>query len=188
MPSSPATLSLLAISGSLRAASSNTAVLQALQALAPATIQIKLAPRLPTLPYFNPDLDQEQSAPPAAVQAFRAAVAQADGILLCSPEYAHGVPGVLKNGLDWLVSSVAIVGKPVAVINCAPRATHAHASLCEILRTMSAVVIEDPALTIELPPQHRTAAQLAAAPASAALLEAVLAATVQGIERIQAPG
>jgi NAD(P)H-dependent FMN reductase len=62
--------------------------------------------------------------------------------VIASPEYAHGVPGSLKNALDWLVGSVEFPGKPVAVINTSPRALHADAQLRVILITMSAKLIE----------------------------------------------
>src|SRR5262245_41735288 len=94
-------LYLLAISGSLRTASSNTTLLHTCRAIAPANITIALYDRLGDLPYFNPDLDGEAATPPAAVGELRAQIGQADGLLLSSPEYAHGVPGVLKNALDW---------------------------------------------------------------------------------------
>src|SRR5690349_3915443 len=106
-------IQILAISGSLRAASSNTTVLRALAALALAGVAITLYDRLGELPYFNPDLDREGDTPPAVVADLRARIARADALLISSPEYAHGVPGVLKNALDWLVSSLEFPGKPV---------------------------------------------------------------------------
>src|SRR5215208_5568712 len=108
-------LRLLAISGSLRTASSNTTVLHALRAIAPTNVTISLYDQLGDLPYFNPDLDGEMDTPPAHVATLRAQIGQADGLLISSPEYAHGVPGVLKNALDWLVSSLDFPGKPVAL-------------------------------------------------------------------------
>src|SRR4030095_3213606 len=95
---------LLAISGSLRAGSSNTEVLRALTLLAPPRVTIEHYEGLAMLPAFNPDLDAEGMAAPAPVQNLRAQVQTADAIVICSPEYAHGVPGSLKNALDWLVS------------------------------------------------------------------------------------
>jgi NAD(P)H-dependent FMN reductase len=144
-------VALLAISGSLRAASSNTTVLRAMQAVAPEHVALSLYEGLADLPYFNPDLDSEHATPPAAVAQLRAQIGQADGLLISSPEYAHGVPGVLKNALDWLVSSLEFPGKPVALINISPRSTFVHASLSETLTTMSASLLTDPAFTIPLP-------------------------------------
>src|ERR1700710_1062505 len=118
---------LLGISGSLRAYSSNTSVLQAAIRLAPEGVHVLLYGGLGDLPHFNPDLDGD--APPANVGALRRAVGACDGLLLCSPEYARGVAGAMKNGLDWLVGSTEFPGKPVALINASPRATHADTSL-----------------------------------------------------------
>lgn len=134
-------LSLVALSGSLRARSSNGAVLNSALTLwngSATTADIG------ALPHFNPDLDGEDATPPAAVVALRTAVATADALLIVSPEYAHGVPGVLKNALDWLVSSGEVVHKPVAVITASPFPTggdYANAQLRETLRMMSGEVI-----------------------------------------------
>src|SRR5690349_21363282 len=103
---------ILAISGSLREGSSNTAVLQAAAALAPLGVEIILYDGLGRLPHFNPDLDGENAVAPVA--EWRARLQSADGVLISSPEYAHGVPGSLKNALDWVVGSGEFVNKPVA--------------------------------------------------------------------------
>jgi chromate reductase len=77
------------------------------------------------------------------VLALRERIGAADGLLFCSPEYAHGVPGSLKNALDWLVSSIEFPHKPVALINASPMATHAQASLIETLSLMTARIVTD---------------------------------------------
>jgi chromate reductase, NAD(P)H dehydrogenase (quinone) len=141
-------LQILAISGSLRAVSSNTAVLEAVAKLAPSNIQITLYQGLGNLPHFNPDCDRDPL--PDSVIALRQAIKDADGLLISSPEYAHGVPGSLKNALDWLVSSVEFPGKPVALINTSPRATIALASLTEILTVMSAKIVEEANVTLPI--------------------------------------
>jgi chromate reductase, NAD(P)H dehydrogenase (quinone) len=174
-------LQLLAISGSLRAASSNTAVLQALLAVAPANVTISLYEQLAELPYFNPDLDREGDTPPASVGELRERIGRADGLLICSPEYAHGVPGVLKNALDWLVSSLEFPGKPVALINISPRSIYVQASLSETLKTMSAALISDPAFTILLPSDRRDVAAMLADAQIAGALQAAIAAFVRAI-------
>jgi NAD(P)H-dependent FMN reductase len=141
-------LQILAISGSLRAKSSNTAVLQAASILAPAEIEIILYSGLANLPHFNPDLDCEPL--PDAVISLRQQIKSSDGMIISSPEYAHGVPGSFKNALDWLVSSTEFPGKPVALINTNPRATVALSSLTEILITMSAQIVQPANLTLDL--------------------------------------
>lgn len=106
---------ILALSGSLRKASVNTAVLRVAAALAPPDVEITVFQGLGGIPPFDPDLDTNGSAPPN-VLSFRQMVDEADGVLIASPEYAHGVSGVLKNALDWLVScTLAFYGKPVAL-------------------------------------------------------------------------
>ena len=83
---------------------------------------------LARLPHFNPDLDEEGAVAPPAVAELRDLVTAADLLVICSPEYAHGLPGALKNALDWLVSSPAMVGKRVTIINASSRSTYASAS------------------------------------------------------------
>ncbi len=129
-------LKIAAISGSLRAGSSNTAALRAAARLAPHGIEVALFEGIAALPFFNPDLDRDTV--PAPVEAMRRLVGNVDGLLISSPEYARGVAGVLKNALDWLVGSHEFPGKPVALINTSPRATHALAALTLTLETMSA--------------------------------------------------
>jgi len=141
-------MKILAISGSLRTVSSNTAVLRAAVRLAPRGVEIVLFEGLASLPFFNPDLDGDTV--PDAVAAFRRLVGEADGILISSPEYARGVAGVLKNGLDWLVGSSEFPSKPVALINTSPRATHALAALTLTLETMSAQLVKDACVTLPL--------------------------------------
>jgi chromate reductase, NAD(P)H dehydrogenase (quinone) len=141
-------MNLIAISGSLRAGSSNTAVLRAAARLAPSNVSIVMFDGIADLPFFNPDLDGEQV--PAPVGVLRAAIGNADGILISSPEYARGVSGVMKNALDWLVGSFEFPGKPVALINTSPRATHALAALTLTLDTMSARLVTSACLTLPL--------------------------------------
>lgn len=174
-------LRILAISGSLRTGSSNTATLQALSMLAPADVTVTLFTQLTDLPYFNPDLDDTEQLP-ATVRSFRTQVGQADGLLICSPEYAHGVPGVLKNALDWLVGSVEFPYKPVVLLNISPRSTFVQASLTEILTTMSAKLLNDPAFTIAMPRSRLDAAGMLADPSIRAALETAMTALVQALK------
>jgi NAD(P)H-dependent FMN reductase len=141
-------LRILAISGSLRRASSNSALVGAVARLAPRDVDVAIFNGLAELPPFNPDLDTND--PPEVVASFRTTLERSDAIFLSSPEYAHGVPGVLKNALDWIVGSGELVGKPIALVNATTRATHAWASLLETLTVMSARVIDEASLTIPL--------------------------------------
>jgi chromate reductase, NAD(P)H dehydrogenase (quinone) len=170
---------ILAITGSLRARSSNTAVLQAAALLAPAGVRVSLFTRLDTLPHFNPDLDGEDMTPPPAVADFRLRVIRADALLICSPEYAHGVPGALKNALDWLVSVPQLPHKPVGLLNASPRAFHAHESLAETLRTMSLVLVDGATITLPLNGMHRDANSSATAVEVRTALRAALESLVE---------
>jgi NAD(P)H-dependent FMN reductase len=175
------TIKLLAISGSLRKRSSNTEVLRALVLLAPASVRVTLYSGLDRLPFFNPDLDQEGMEPPPAVRDFRGRVGEADALFICSPEYAHGVPGVLKNALDWLVSAPEIVHKPIGLLNASPRSIHAPASLAETLRTMSTTIV--PAASVAVPVSGRPldASAIAGDLALAGLLRGAIEALVLAI-------
>jgi chromate reductase, NAD(P)H dehydrogenase (quinone) len=153
-------LRILAISGSLRRVSSNTALVQAATALAPDGVEVRVYTQLAELPHFNPDLDGDQ--PPAAVAQFRSELEACGAVLISSPEYAHGVPGALKNALDWIVGSGEMVDKPVALVNASPRATHAQASLAETLRVMSADVIDDASMAVPLGGRHLDASGIVA--------------------------
>jgi NAD(P)H-dependent FMN reductase len=176
-------LRLLAISGSLRAASINSAALAAMAQLAPQGVEVAIYRALAALPAFNPDDDREGVAPPAPVARLRAAVAACDGLLIAAPEYAHGVPGALKNALDWLVASDAFAGKPVALIHCSPHAFHAQASLREILATMAARLVPEAFAILSLAGKSVDADAILADAAWARILRTALGtfvATIQG--------
>ena len=172
-------MKLLAISGSLRAASLNTSVLHAARRLAPEGVGIELFEGIDRLPFFNSDL--ESGHLPEQVAHFRAAIAAADGLLISSPEYARGVSGVMKNALDWLVGSEDFPGKPMALINTSPRATAALAALTLTLQTMSARLIEDASITLPLLGTAHDADSIAADPEFASALRNALEIFVRGI-------
>lgn len=168
---------VLAISGSLRQASSNTMLVSAAALVAPAGVDEFRFAELEGVPPFNPDVDTDP--PPTGVVRWRAALRACDAVLLCSPEYAHGVSGVLKNALDWVVGSGELIDKPIALVNASARATIAHTSLLETLTTMSARVVAGASLTIALDGSRRDAAAIAADPVLSCLLRASLAALAQ---------
>ena len=103
---------MLAISGSLRAQSTNTTLLRATKLIAPAHIDIILYEELGTIPPFNPDLDVEPGPPSVPRMHCNARLVT---LLLSAPEYAHGIPGALKNALDWVVGSGELSAKPVVL-------------------------------------------------------------------------
>jgi NAD(P)H-dependent FMN reductase len=152
-------LDILALSGSLRAASLNTSLLRAADMLAPAGMAISVYDQLASLPAFNPDIDPA-TAP--VVMALLSRAERADGLLIACPEYARGIPGAFKNALDWLVGSTSFAGKPVALFNASPRATEAQAALRLVLATMALVIVEPASMTVPLPGPDATAAEIAA--------------------------
>ena len=140
-------MNFLAISGSLRKDSYNTAAINALKLLAPSHTHINIFSRLGELPLFN--LDREDEVIPV-LEELRNMLANADGLIISSPEYAHGISGVLKNALDWLVSGSEFVHKPVMLINTSHRAFHALESLREIVTTMSGDIIDKACVAVPL--------------------------------------
>ena len=138
---------ILALCGSLRSVSMNAALLRAAARLAPAGIRVELFEEIGLLPLFNPELE---STMPAPVQVLHAQITSSDALLIASPEYAHGVTGVLKNALDWLVSFEGFVDRRVAIFNASPRSVHADAALREILTTMSARLVSAACLALPL--------------------------------------
>lgn len=163
-------MKVIALCGSLRAASINMALLRAAAKLAPQDMQIEVFAGVGDLPLFNIDL--EASVPPS-VATLRTAVGGADALLIASPEYAHGVSGVMKNALDWLVSLESFVGKPVALLNAQPRAHFSDAALRETLKTMSAALVESASVSLQLTADTLTEEGMLASPPVA---QAILAA------------
>jgi NAD(P)H-dependent FMN reductase len=169
------TVNLLAISGSIRPGSVNTGVLLALARLAPAAVQVRLYDGLGALPHYSPELDGENS--PLVVTHYRTLLAGADGVLICTPEYAFGMPGVLKNALDWTVSSGEFYRKPVAAISASPLPSggeKAHASLLLTLSALDARVGEPAKLTIPSVTKKLTAAGEIIDPSTGKALSRVL--------------
>jgi NAD(P)H-dependent FMN reductase len=138
--------SILAISGSLRSGSSNHNILRLLGGLTPTDISYFIYDRLADIPPFDPGVDHEH--PPEAVSELRSFMKNAAGIVICTPEYAFGVPGQLKNMLDWMVSSSSLVDKPVALVTASSVGSHAHAALLLTLGALSAKLVDGATLLI----------------------------------------
>jgi len=138
---------ILAISGSLRQGSSNHAILTYLGSIAPSHIDYKIYNDLAQIPPFDPGLDTDN--PPKPVADLRKQLTEADGLIICTPEYAFGVPGSLKNMLDWLVSSSTLVYKPVALITASLGGEYAHASLLLTLGALTAKLSDETNLLIQ---------------------------------------
>lgn len=138
---------ILAVSGSLRKASYNSALIRAMAQLAPSHIHVDVFEHMADVPLFNPDIDVHTQP---VVMSLKTALKHADGLLIASPEYAHGISGVLKNALDWLVDGEEFVNMNVALINASPRASHAQAALREVITTMSGRIIESASIALPL--------------------------------------
>lgn len=125
------------IVGSLRADSYNRIVAAAIPELEPSAEYEWIS--IAELPLFNDDLDKGEG--PQAVQSFRQAIVRSDGILIVSPEYNSGIPGVLKNALDWgstPTKSAALIGKPIGVIGATPGPKGTILSQQQIRQTLEA--------------------------------------------------
>ncbi|MEU0936699.1 MULTISPECIES: NADPH-dependent FMN reductase [unclassified Embleya] len=134
---------VLLISGSLRAQSTNSALVRTAREVAPAGVHAVVFDGLARLPHFDPDADREP-LPPAVVE-LRAAIEAADAVLFSTPEYAGALPGSFKNLLDWTVGGVETSEKPVAWINASTNpggATKAHESLRIVLGYTGADVVD----------------------------------------------
>lgn len=146
---------VLCLAGSLRRASWNRRLLQVVATLAAPALQLEVYDELSSVPLFDEDLEQREPASPASVQALRAAIAAADGLIIATPEYNHAIPGVLKNTLDWLSrespEGEVLLEKPVAVLGVSggPWGTRlAQASLRQVLHTCGALVMPTPTVFV----------------------------------------
>lgn len=172
---------LLALSGSLRQKSYNTAALEALKVLALPDVKICIA-SISELPLFNPDRDGEVIS---TLNELKIALGASDGLVIASPEYAHGISGPLKNTLDWLVSGLEFPDIPIMLINTSPRSSHAHESLIEVLRTMSGYLVEKAFVSLPLLGSDMGADDIVAHPSMSAVLQAGLSEFTQETLRIK---
>lgn len=128
-------IQILAISGSLRNNSTNTNILKVIGKMTGESIDFQIFEGLDTFPHFNPGIDEDNEK----VALFRNKIKEADGVIICTPEYAFGVPGVLKNALDWTVSTGEFNDKPVAAISASPLNTGGDKALASLLLTLTAL-------------------------------------------------
>ncbi|TWF41646.1 NAD(P)H-dependent FMN reductase [Chitinophaga polysaccharea] len=136
-------IKVLAICGSTRQSSSNHNIIKAFTALSNDIFDVQLYEELTHLPHFNPDEDMAPDSAPAPVQDFRRQLEQADAVLISTPEYAIGVPGTLKNAIDWTVSSMHFSKKPVALITAGTSGHKAHQSLLGTLLIIESRISDD---------------------------------------------
>lgn len=137
---------ILAISGSLRAKSTNLTIIENIAEMFADKINVTIYEGLANLPHFNPDL--ESGEPPEEVAELRRQIRETDGVLICTPEYVFSIPGALKNALEWTVGTSDFAGKPTALITASSLGEKTHESLFLVLKTIEAIITENTALLI----------------------------------------
>jgi NAD(P)H-dependent FMN reductase len=141
------TKKIFAISGSTRSNSSNLKILKQIAELSKALFELKIFEGLAEIPHFNPDLDTEN--PPQQVTSLRNEIQEADGVIICSPEYVFSLPGSLKNALEWCVSTTIFSKKKVGLITASASGEKGHEELQLIMKTIEAHFNEDTSLLIQ---------------------------------------
>ncbi len=132
---------VLAISGSTRQNSSNHSLIKAISALSEQQFDVSVYNEIANLPQFNPDNDNENVA--SEVADFRKQLDNAEGVIICTPEYAHGVPGTLKNAIDWTISTSQFPHKPTMLITASTDGRFGHQALMETLKIIEAKNIDN---------------------------------------------
>ncbi|TAM57482.1 MAG: NAD(P)H-dependent oxidoreductase [Rhodanobacter sp.] len=190
LPPTPARR-VLCLAGSLRRDSWNRRLLHAAIDQAPSTLALTVYTDFAAVPLFDEDLEQLDPAGPVGVQALRAAMAAADGLVVATPEYNHALPGVLKNALDWLSRESplgeVLVDKPVAVLGASagPWGTRlAQASLRQVLHACGALVMPAPTLFMANAAAHFDGHGTLTDDAGAQALQRFMRAFEQWVERV----
>jgi chromate reductase, NAD(P)H dehydrogenase (quinone) len=141
---------IFALCGSTRQHSINLELLKIIATLEKDTIELLIFTQIDYLPHYNSDIDNPEHTP-EFIKKFRSKIKEADGILICTPEYAMGVPGSLKNALDWTVSSMEFFKKPTALITASTSGEKGHQSLLETLNILEAKINDKTSLLISAP-------------------------------------
>ncbi|NOY74064.1 MAG: NAD(P)H-dependent oxidoreductase [Gammaproteobacteria bacterium] len=142
-------MNLLAISGSVRKGSYNLAFLRAMKKLCSKDTSVTVYDQIKEIPIFDPDVDDNNV--PDSIGSLISMMRKADGVIISTPEYAHGVPGALKNTLDWLVSSEALILKPMVVTSVSTSGlggVRSHSALILILSAMNTNVVVEGSMNI----------------------------------------
>lgn len=138
---------VLAICGSTRNQSANLGIIRYIEKVLSDEIEFEIFNELSALPHFNPDLDNDN--PPQVVTRFRDKISNADGVLICTPEYIFSLPGALKNAIEWCVSTTILSEKPVGLITASASGTLAHESLQLVMKTINADLRKETQLLIQ---------------------------------------
>jgi chromate reductase len=140
---------IFAICGSTRKQSVNLSILQYIADILSKELEVEIYNDLAALPHFNPDLDKEKG--PEIVEELRSKIKNADGVLICTPEYVFSLPGSLKNAIEWCVSTTVFSEKPVALITASASGVKSHESLQLVMKTIYADIREETQLLIQGP-------------------------------------
>ena len=138
---------VLAICGSTRIQSANLGVIRCVEQMLSNEVELEMYNELSLLPHFNPDLDKGEA--PEIVERFRNKIRSADGVLICTPEYVFSLPGVLKNAIEWCVSTTIFSEKPTALITASAAGSAAHESLQLVMKTIYADARSETQLLIQ---------------------------------------
>jgi len=129
-------IKILAISGSTRSNSSNFKILKYISNCLKPNFEIEIFEDLESLPHFNPDLDTDN--PPQEIISFRNKIRDADGVIICTPEYVFSLPGSLKNALEWCVSTTIFSNKNTGLITASASGEMGHEQLLLVMKTLEA--------------------------------------------------
>ncbi|PIF33411.1 NAD(P)H-dependent FMN reductase [Flavobacterium sp. 9] len=140
-------IKILAITGSTRKNSSNYKILKYISEHLKTDFEVEIFEDLAEIPHFNPDLDTEN--PPKQVEVFRNKIIEADGVIICTPEYVFSLPGSLKNVLEWCVSTTIFSNKKTGLITASASGEMAHEQLILIMKTLEAKFEENTQLLIQ---------------------------------------
>ena len=143
MPNKKKVLFLL---GSTKAHSVNKQIIEYIKHQLEIDFDAEIYKSIDQLPYFNPDIDTDDV--PESVSHFRRAIEKADGVIICTPEYVFSLPGILKNAIEWLVSTTIYTNKPTALITASSSGAKAHESLNLVMKTIGAVIGEHSSILI----------------------------------------
>ncbi|UWY30435.1 NAD(P)H-dependent oxidoreductase [Flavobacterium sp. TR2] len=140
-------IKILAISGSTRNNSSNFKILKYISNHLKSEFEVEIFEDLERLPHFNPDLDTDN--PPQEITSFRNKIINADGVIICTPEYVFSLPGSLKNALEWCVSTTIFSNKKTGLITASASGEMGHEQLLLVMKTLEAKFDETTQLLIQ---------------------------------------
>lgn len=138
---------ILVVIGSASEKSSNQTVVDYFRRLTQEDFQLAVFTDLKTLPHFDPE--QSVDNPPPSIVAFRQAVENADGVIICTPEYVFSIPSGLKNAIEWCVATTVFTDKPLGLITASAHGQKGHEELQRIMRTLVARFTEETTLLIQ---------------------------------------